>query len=232
MKRVLSIIIIGALFSIANLSAQGKNGKRSQKDREGQREKMEEMNSLAKAELNLNEGQTIKWDEITESFSNDILKIRSDESLSKDDRRMQMHEMRRTKDAELKAILGEEQLVIYEELKSDMRKQYQKGNSNHSEASGSRGKSYQGLQFKEELGLSDEQSERWDEIYGEFREKNQEISNNESLDDEGKKNKRVVLREEMSVEIIAILDSEQQASFISELDQRQERKNQNRYGKK
>jgi len=40
------------------------------------------------------------------------------------------------------------------------------------------------------------------------------------------------LREELSVEIIAILDSEQQARFVTEIDQRQERKKQNKSEKR
>ncbi len=81
----------------------------------------------ASKELNLSAEQKTKMKEIGQSFKGKMMAIKSDAALSKDQRKIQVGEVAKGHEAEIKAVLSPEQFTKWQEMKSirrDKMKQY------------------------------------------------------------------------------------------------------------
>ena len=111
-------------------------------------------------------------------------------------------------------------MIEFQEMKKEMRA---------SKSEGRKGGNKLG-QMKEDLNLSEDQSEKWDLILAENRSKMESIKNDEAIDDDVKRKKMKEIKGETTAQIMAILDSEQQATFKKEEEQMRQMRKQNRDG--
>lgn len=218
MKKLVSIFFIIGLVSINGLYAQKQGNKQDKKQR------MEEVNTQVKDDLNLSENQAKEWDEIQTDYVNELKLLRADESISKEDKKARTQSLRKAKEVKIKSLLTEEQMEKLIELRKELREQNkenyqkQKGAVKHSD------KGNAIMKMKEDLNLSDAQLEKWDKIVAENRMKMHEINKDESLSDEVKREKMKLMRGEIQTEIMAILTSEQQAIYSREVDEIQKKR--------
>lgn len=214
MRKLVSIFFIGALLSVNVLSAQNQQRK---KGNQQQQAKMEEMNAKAKTELNLSDDQSKKWDDIQEEYGDDFAKVRENDSMSNEEKQSQMRQLRTSKQDAIAAILTKEQYEEYKQMQKEMRGQNKNGNSKGRSGGGN------GLsQMKSELNLSEKQSIQWDEIVNNNRNQMQVLRSNQTLDDADKNQKMKDQRGNMEAELMAILNSEQQAEFKQSIEEQKQ----------
>jgi periplasmic protein CpxP/Spy len=120
MKKV--AVLVALMFAlVANTFAQNdavaaplKAEKTSKRDRKAEKKQ-------AKADLNLSAEQKTKMREIGQSFKGKMSAIKTDASLTQDQKKIQMAEVAKTHQAELKTVLSAEQLAKFEEMKQTRR---------------------------------------------------------------------------------------------------------------
>ena len=223
MKKKTGLLVLMIIIGMGVLFAQNRDQNRKG---EGDRvQHMKEMNEKAKKDLNLSEEQSIQWDQIHQKYFGEMTSIKKDETLSHEARKEKMSTMKKRMDEELKGILSAEQKPLYDDFIEENRKQRRNGNNGYKSMGRMDG-------LKNELNLSDGQSEKWDEIHKNYRKKAREVKDDGSLSDEARKEKGMNLRGEMSVEIMAILDSEQQAAYMIAMDKRKQEMKQKRQGQR
>jgi len=214
MKKLVSIFFMVGLISISGLYAQ----------KQGQKQRMQEVNAKTKAELNLSESQSKEWDKIQIDYVNELKVLRANESISKEDKKGRTQALRKEKEVKIKSLLSEEQMERLIEIRKELREQNKANYQKQKNVNKSTEKGSPIMKMKENLNLSEEQLEKWDKIVAENRLKMQEINKDESLSEEVKREKMKVKRGEIQTEIMAILTSEQQAIYTREVDEIQKRR--------
>ena len=217
MKKLINILMI-LILATSGLFAQNQKGMGNQP---GQ---MQEMNDLAKTELGLSNDQADKWDAIHSNYFSELDKLRTDNSLSKEEKSAKMKVLRKTKDEEIKALLSSDQMKKFDEMRKEMRSDKQASlggpNQKHGKGQGPDNGKERGERIKSDLGLSDEQAKQWDEIQTSYRSKMHDIMIDDSLDSEVKNASRDELKEEMAGELMMILDDKQVELFKARMEQR------------
>jgi protein CpxP len=82
-----------------------------------------------KTDLGLSDAQVTSWQSLDEKYKPQMQALRSNTSLSEDDKRAQMKQLHAAKDADLKGILTPDQYAKFETLRSQQRGGG--GNHNH-----------------------------------------------------------------------------------------------------
>jgi hypothetical protein len=225
MKKLMNILMI-LLLTTGGLFAQNQKGMGNQP---GQ---MKEMNDLAKTELDLSDEQADQWDAIHSNYFTELDNLRADNSLSKEEKSAKMKVIRKTKDEEIKALLSNDQLKKFDEIRREMRSNKQASlrgpNQKPGMGPGPENARERGDRMKSELGLSDEQAKEWDEIQAAYRSKMHDIMIDDSLDREVKNASRDELKEEMAGELMMILDDKQVELFKARMEHRAKGIKQNR----
>ena len=226
MNKIAGLVIVLVTVMTVNVSCQNLESK----EKAG-KQHFNKMNQNLKSELNLDEKQEVSWDEIYKKYTVRFRDLRSDESLDRDVKKEKAKSLFAELDKEVLAILNDDQQKEYTELvKQNRGKAKEKYQKRHAANSGQSKGQNRGQSIKNELNLSEDQLEKWDRINSDYRTKMQGLKNsNESSD--AKRNDIMNLMGEKDAEILAILDSGQQASYLQKVDERRnqakERKNKN-----
>ena len=227
MKKLINVLMI-LLFVTGGLFAQNQKG---MGNKAGQ---AKEINDLAKTELGLSDEQAEKWDAIHSKYFDELDKLRTDNSLSREEKSAQMQILRKTKDEDIKALLTSDQMKKFDDLRREMRSNKQASLGGPSQKPGQGhgpdNAKERGERIKSELALTEEQAKEWDEIQASYRSKMHDIMIDDSLDSEVKKASRDELKEEMAGELMLILDDKQVELFKAKMEQRAGRMNENRSG--
>jgi len=218
-KQTMSLI---AIFFIGTsiIFAQNPQGKGQRQGNPDAQKNRSEMNEIAKTKLSLSDEQMKQWDDIHRSYFDSLEKLRSDETLMKEEKSSKKQELRKSKDEAINAILSDDQKVLFRDLKKEMREEQRMTKPNARPGMGS-GRGDGPNKIKEELNLSVDQSVKWDEIQGAYRQKIHEVMSDDSIDNELKHEKKNVLKEEMLGELMPILDEDQKAILLSKRKQNQ-----------
>ena len=223
MKKIVGLLVVAILLGAGILKAQNHKGDKCGQDKG---EKMEERSNKAKTELGLNEEQSTKWDAVHKDFKKEMKALRDDTSISDDEKKEKMKTLNQQKDDAIQAILSKDQMEKFMELKKEMRAEKGKGKG--------KGKGKKGgnkwTQVKADLNLSDDQSKKWDAIVDENRSKMQSLKSDDGLDEEAKKKEMKEMKGELKEQLMAILDSEQQATFKKEIEEMKQMRKQKREG--
>ncbi len=219
-KQILSLVamfFIGTSITLAQ-NPQGKGQEQGSLDRQKNRS---EMNEIAKTKLSLSDEQMKQWDDIHRSYFDSLEKLRNDEVLTKEEKGNKKKELRKSKDDAVNTILTEDQILLFRDLKKEMREEQRMTNSNEGPRKGfGRGEGPHS-KIKEELNLSQDQSAKWDEIQAAYRQKIHEVMSDDSIDNEFKHETKNELKEEMLGELMTILDDDQKAILLSKRRQNQ-----------
>lgn len=229
MKRIVSVILGIVFLTSGCLNAQEQRGKQNH---HSQKERMNECNKQAKEDLGLSDEQAKEWNSIQKDFMQEKEAIRNENGLSQEERRAKQQNLRTNKDEAIKAILTQEQYVNYQEIISERRKELGEGGkyaNNKQMGRFDRGRRMLD-QAKSNLDLSKEQNEEWDTIAKIYGDKMRAIKQDDSLDDTQKRNEFRTNKVGLEKELMAILNSEQQASFETFIKENKERRKQGRNG--
>lgn len=219
MKKIFGLVIVLVTLLTINVSCQNLESK----DRDG-KQHINNMNQKLKSELDLNDKQEKSWDEIHKNYTTKVKGLRNDDSLDREDKKEKVKNLFTEMDKEVLAILNDEQKKEYTELvkqnRGNAKAKYQ---NRQAEYSGHKEGQNDGQNIKSELNLSEDQSEKWDKINLDYRSKMQGLRNNNELNSDAKRTDMVNLMGEKDAEILAILDSEQQANYLQMVDERRTR---------
>jgi len=224
MNKIAGLVIVSMILTTVNVSCQSLENK----DRGG-KQHINNMNQKLKSELELDEKQEISWDEIYKNYSVKFKDLRSDESVDREVKKEKAKRLFAELDKEVLSILNNDQQKEYTELvKQNRGKAKNKHQERQGEGPGQRKEPNKGQRIKNELNLSEDQSEKWDRINADYRAKMQDLRNK----DESSETKRGDLENlmgEKNAEILAILDTGQQANYLKIIEERRtqakERKN-------
>ena len=228
MKKSCGLVIVLITLMTVNVSCQNIESK----ERAG-RQQFNKMNQKLKSELDLYEKQEISWDEIYNNYRVRFKDLKTDENIDREVKKEKAKSLFAELDKEVLSILNPEQQKEYRSLVKKNRgmskEKYQKrqaGNSGQSKGQ-NRGQN-RGQNIKNELSLSEDQSEKWDNINADYRSKMQGIRNSSDLGSDAKRKDMENLMGEKDAEILAILDSSQQASYLQLVEERRAQANQKR----
>ena len=193
-KRMFCIALLGsACMLITSVMAQsGENQKTIT-----QKERHEKDFSKLKTDLSLSDDQVIAWKHLDEQYKPKMQELKTNTSLTEEEKKSQMIQLRTTKSAELKKILSESQ---YTKLKSMHRK-------NH----GQRTKDYSKL--KTDLSLTDDQVTAWKKLDEQYKVKATALRNNSTIKEEEKKKQMKELHAAKRSELKKILKEEQYTQY-------------------
>ena len=135
-------------------------------------------------------------------------------------------------DKEILSILNSDQQKEYTELVEQNRgAAKEKYKNRQAGKSGPNKGNSKGQNIKNELNLTENQSEKWDKINVDYRTKMRDIRNSDDLSSDSKRKDMEGLMEEMDAEILTILDSGQQTNYLKLINERRalakERKSKN-----
>ena len=216
MKKISGLVIVLGLLISVNVSCQNIESK----EKAGNQH-INKMNQKLKSELDLGEKQEVSWDEIYKKYTVRFKDLRADESIDREVKKEKAKSLFAEMDKEVLSILNDEQQKEYTDLvkqnRSMAKEKYQK---RQAAISGNGKGQKKGQNIKNELSLSEGQSEKWDEINADYRMKMRGLRNSSDLSNDAKRNDMENLMGEKDAEILAILDSGQQASYLQIVDDR------------
>lgn len=105
----------------AQTDKKARKGKRGYKDAEARMKRMQN-------ELKLDDQQVSAWNDLNETYAGKFREIRSNESLSEEQKRVEKRALVKQKNEDLKKVLSEEQYTKYQKMQSEGRK-HRKGRS-------------------------------------------------------------------------------------------------------
>jgi len=224
MKKSCGLVIVLVALMTVNVSCQNIENK----ERAG-RQQFNKMNQKLKSELDLDEKQEISWDEIYNNYRVRFKDLKNDENIDREVKKEKAKSLFAELDKEVLSILNPEQQKEYRSLVKENRgmakEKHQKRQAGNSGQSKGQNK---GQNIKKELSLSEDQSEKWDKINTDYRLKMQDIRNGNDISTDSKRKDIENLMGEKNAEILAILDSSQQASYLQIVDERRAQANQRR----
>ena len=229
MKKIIGLVIVLVTLISVNVSCQSSESK----EKAG-KQHLNKMNQKLKSELELDEKQEVSWDEIYKKYTIRLKDLRADESIDREVKKEKAKSLFAEMDIEVLSILNDEQQKEYTELvKQNRSMAKEKYKKRHADNSGQSKGQNKGQNIKSELELSEDQSEKWDEINADYRTKMQGLRNGNDLSSDVKRNEMENLMGEKDAEILAILDSGQQANYLKIVDERRtqakERKGKGQY---
>lgn len=191
MKNLKTLLAIFAMaMSVVGLQAQ--------ENPEGRKGAMKEHHQQLTEDLKLSEEQSAAWNAVHKEYRPKIKAIRSEEGLSKEQKKEKAKVIKSEMDTKLKAILSAEQAAKWEAMKAE-RKDQRKG--------GNKAKHHEEIATK--LGLSEKQTAAWLEIHEKYDAQKREIKEDKSLSDEARQKKIKSVRQNEKEAISKILSPAQ-----------------------
>jgi hypothetical protein len=217
MKK-LNLVIIGLISMIA-LSVGCQDIEKNQKRNENQKQQIGQMNQKLKNELSLSESQEKKWDEIHLKYRDEFVALRQDPNESRNEKIEKGKVLAAEMDEESLAILDDSQKEIYNKIMSENRAKVKarldKRNNNKPGKT-----SY--IQMKNELNLSENQTQKWDAIQNNYKPKFKEIRESGQPGSDETKSEMLVMIEKKNAEILAILNADQQNIYSGFVEERKQ----------
>jgi hypothetical protein len=210
MKKIISLILV--MFFIGSISIIAQNPKN------GGRNNVNNKSEEAKVELSLSDSQSQEWDEIHSDYFAELQELRANENISNDDKKAKMKNLRKEKEAEINTLLNAEQIEKLKTYREEMRAGYRTGNKKGANGKSQKNRTNGITQLKEDLQLNETQLEKWDGIVISHRQVMQGLRMDDSIEEKQKKEKMQVSIAEMQAELMAILDSDQQAIYATKID--------------
>jgi hypothetical protein len=194
MKKIL-LVVVGIMFSGIILAQRADHRQRNADEiAERQTEKM-------KTELALSEQQSASVRRINLKYADLMSKLRSDTSLIREDRHSKIKTLQAQKKSELDAVLSAEQSEKWEE--------YRKSAGKGKRGFDGKKRSPRGVDMKQSLSLSDDQSSRMEAAQRSFKDQLHAIHADKQLSDDQRKEKARAARARHEKEVQSILSGEQ-----------------------
>ncbi len=227
MKRIVGLVIVSVALMTVNVSCQNIESKEK-----AVKQHANKLNQNLKNNLDLDAQQEVKWDEIYKKQTEKFRKLRSDESLDRDIKKEKANSIFAELDKEILLILNAAQQKKYTELvKQNRVAAKEKYKNRQAGKSGPNKGNSEGQNIKNELNLTEDQSEKWDKINVDYRTKMRDLRNSGDLSSDSKRKDKEGLMHGLDAEILTILDSEQQASYLKIINEKRalakERKSKN-----
>lgn len=191
MKNVKTLLAILAM-------AMSTLGLQAQDNPEGRKSAMKEHHQQLTEDLKLSEEQSEAWKAVHKEYRPKIKAIRSEEGLSKEQKKEKARVIKAEMDTQLKAILNPEQAAKWEAMKAERKAQH-KGKS----------KAKRHEEMATTLGLSEKQTAAWLEIHEKYDAQKREIKEDDSLSDEARQKKMKSVRQQEKEAISKILSPAQ-----------------------
>jgi periplasmic protein CpxP/Spy len=121
MKRFafLFALLFALTFTVNAQTTTTESTPTAEKHRGKGKDKMKEKAQSAAKELNLNDEQKSKMKTIASNYKSKLQAVRTDNSLSKEQKRAQLKEINAANDAEIKTVLSPEQYTQWADLKKN-----------------------------------------------------------------------------------------------------------------
>ena len=217
MKK-LSVIIIG-IISLVAFSVGCQDVKQNQKETAELKQQFGKMNQRFKSELNLSESQEKKWDDIHLEYREKFIELRQDTATDRKDRIEKGKVIADEMDEEMLVILDEDQKEIYTRIAAENRNKA-KEKYKHRKNKKSGKQSF--MQMKNELNLTENQTEQWDAIQEDYKPKFKEIRESGQPGSDKTKEEMLTMFEQKNKEIVAILDSNQKRVYSAFVNERKQ----------
>ncbi|MBT1703994.1 hypothetical protein [Chryseosolibacter indicus] len=167
--------------------------------------------------MTLNEEQYASVKKINTKYFGETKQLRADSTLSREEKKNRMKKIQNDKEAELKAVVTDEQFNKWETYKENSKKR-------RATKSGRKGEELRRFDL-DELSLSDDQQKKFEEANKEFFAKHKAIREDVKLTDEQKKTARRELKTQHDAKIKSILtDAQYQKWLESKADRKKHRR--------
>ncbi len=195
MKKLLAIALSFSLFA---LTANAQVSRKSNEHNKVQRDSHHKNGNMMK-DLNLSEAQKTQLKESRESAKQQMEAIKNDASLSQDQKKVKMQELRKSQQEKMSSILTPDQK---EKMKAEKKewKENSKEENRHGE-------------MKNDLKLTDAQKTQMKANHESIKQQREAIKNNTSLTEAQKKEKMEELHESQKEKMNSILTPEQKAKM-------------------
>jgi len=203
LKNSLAILLMA--LSFGTLQAQ--------ESTEGRKNAMKEHHEQLISDLKMSDEQSAEWTAIHKEYRPKIKALRTDESLSKEEKGSKAKALKAEMDEKLNALLSEEQAAKWKAMK-DEKKDQRKGE----------GKAQRHEKMAQELGLTEKQSAAWMEIHEKYDAQKAAVKADSSLSEEARKKKMMSIRKDQEKAIKAILSPEQMAKLKAMKEEHKEGK--------
>ena len=178
MKILKSITVLGLfIVSCASLFAQESKSERTPEER------AEKMTEKMSTEFSLDEKATAELKALNFKFVSDMQRIKSDESMGKDQQKAEIKQISETHDAGIKNLLTEEQFALYEQNKAEKKAEYQAKNQLTPEERAAKKTAH----IKELCTLTADQEAKVSELNIRVEQKIEVIRKDESMSEDRKK---------------------------------------------
>jgi hypothetical protein len=226
MKK-LSVIIIG-LISIIPLNVGCQDNIQNKKNNNGQKQQLSQMNQKLKTELNLSDSQEKQWDEIQLKYRGEFKELRQESVDVQKEKIEKGKAITAEMDKEMLTVLDENQKETYKKTTAENRDMMRAKHQNRWKNNSAKNSFYQ---MKNELSLSESQTQKWDAIQTEYKPKFMEIRKSGQPGSEETRKEMLTMIEKKNTEILAILNADQQSTYSGFVEERKQLVNQ-RQGKK
>ena len=192
LKNSLAIVLM--VISIGTLQAQ--------ESTEGRKNAMKNQHEQLISDLKMSDEQNAEWTAIRKEYRPKIKAIKTDESLSKEEKSAKAKALKAEMDEKLNALLSAEQAAKWAAMKEEKKGQRKEDN-----------KAQRHEKIAQELGLTEKQSAAWMEIHEKYDAQKAAIKADSSLSEEARKKKMMSIRKDQRKAIEAILSPEQMAKL-------------------
>jgi hypothetical protein len=217
MKK-LSVLIIG-LISMVALSVGCQDIEKNQKRNNSQKQQFGQMNQKFKNELNLSDSQEKKWDEIHLKYRGEFTELRQDANEARNEKIEKGKALAAKMDKETLAILDDNQKETYNKMMSEKR---DKAKTRFEKRRNSKPAKTSFIQMKNELNLSESQSQQWDEIQANYKPQFKEIRESGQPGSDETREEMLAIIEKKNTEILAILNADQQNIYTGFVEERKQ----------
>ncbi|MDP4587781.1 MAG: hypothetical protein NWS86_06320, partial [Flavobacteriales bacterium] len=186
--------IVLMVISIGTLQAQ--------ESTEGRKNAMKNQHEQLISDLKMSDEQSAEWTAIHKEYRPKIKAVKTDESLSKEEKSAKAKALKAEMDEKLNAVLSAEQAAKWAAMKEEKKGQRKEDN-----------KAQRHEKIAQELALTEKQSAAWMEIHEKYDAQKAAVKADSSLSEEARKKKMMSIRKDQRKAIEAILSPEQLAKL-------------------
>jgi len=154
--------------------------------------------------LNLSASQTAQLKVINKAFIKDAQQIRTDKSLSADDKKVKLQELGFSREDKIKTVLTPDQLAKWKEQHMAM---HQMADMHRTDSQKVRAK------MKDELGLTNEQAQQLKNIHKDFKDQAKAIRQDNGISKQIRKEKLDSLKNEQDNQVQGVLNADQYTKY-------------------
>jgi Spy/CpxP family protein refolding chaperone len=196
MKKLLAVALSFSLFAF---TSNAQVSRKSNEQNKVQRDSLHKRNGNMMKDLNLSEAQKTQLKESRESAKQQMEAIKNDASLSQDQKKEKMQELRKNQQEKMSSILTPDQKAKMQTERRDWKGKANAQKDQH--------------KMKTDLNLSDAQKEQMKANHEAIKQQREAIKNDANLNDAQKKEKMQELYKAQKEKMNSILTTEQKAKL-------------------